>query len=359
MPATNPDLDPFLAQGGGVRLANGGWVDRNNPAAGGAPWAGGTGTGAGGAATGPGGSSTGAGGTTTPGTTTPAAGSPGAGWFQGSDGGWLPPDRAGTVTPLVPPGTGTTAPSYSQINYNTTAAPSFTAPTRAGAAAPLPTRQGATQPLPTYQDPGSFVAPDANAMTLDPGYQFRLAQGEDAAMRARSRAGILRTGNTLADLADYGQGAASQEYGNVFNRSKDVWDRSLQRANALLAGDTTRWNADAGERDATFNAGMSGWNADAGERDATYNAAVTGAQLNYAPTLMTWQADEAAKAKKAELEFDRSWQDTVYNRDDMYRRGRDTSNDAYRDRAYTGDDAYRRLALDQDMEQFLIDQGNY
>ena len=49
-------------------------------------------------------------------------------------------------------------------------------------------------------------------------YKFRFNQGQQALERSAASRGMLNSGNTLAALADYGQGAASQEYGNEFNR---------------------------------------------------------------------------------------------------------------------------------------------
>lgn len=49
-------------------------------------------------------------------------------------------------------------------------------------------------------------------------YRFRFNQGQQALERSAAARGMLNSGNTLAALADYGQGAASQEYGDEFNR---------------------------------------------------------------------------------------------------------------------------------------------
>jgi len=49
-------------------------------------------------------------------------------------------------------------------------------------------------------------------------YKFRFNQGQQALERSAASRGMLNSGNTLAALTDYGQGAASQEYGNEFNR---------------------------------------------------------------------------------------------------------------------------------------------
>jgi len=53
---------------------------------------------------------------------------------------------------------------------------------------------------------------------IDPSYNFRLEQGNLATTNMANRAGGAIGGNALRGLMDYGQGAASQEYGNVFNR---------------------------------------------------------------------------------------------------------------------------------------------
>lgn len=52
----------------------------------------------------------------------------------------------------------------------------------------------------------------------DPGYQFRLEEGMKALDRSASANGRLGSGRTLKDLVRFGQGQASQEYGNAYNR---------------------------------------------------------------------------------------------------------------------------------------------
>lgn len=53
---------------------------------------------------------------------------------------------------------------------------------------------------------------------LDPGYAFRLQQGQLANQAALNKGGGLIGGNVLTGMNDYNQGMASQEYGNAFNR---------------------------------------------------------------------------------------------------------------------------------------------
>lgn len=62
-----------------------------------------------------------------------------------------------------------------------------------------------------------FTAQDFQK-NLDPGYAFRLQQGQMANQAMANKAGGLIGGNALAGLQDYTQGQASQEYGNAFNR---------------------------------------------------------------------------------------------------------------------------------------------
>ena len=54
--------------------------------------------------------------------------------------------------------------------------------------------------------------------TADPGYQFRLDQGQQSIDRMASARGLRLGGATLQAGAAYNQGMASQEYGNWYNR---------------------------------------------------------------------------------------------------------------------------------------------
>lgn len=52
----------------------------------------------------------------------------------------------------------------------------------------------------------------------DPGYQFRLEQGQKALDRAAAASGSAYSGAQLKALANFNSGLASQEYGNAYNR---------------------------------------------------------------------------------------------------------------------------------------------
>lgn len=52
----------------------------------------------------------------------------------------------------------------------------------------------------------------------DPGYQFRMSEGQKALDRRALAGGKFFSGGALKDMTRFGQDMASQEYGNAFNR---------------------------------------------------------------------------------------------------------------------------------------------
>jgi hypothetical protein len=73
----------------------------------------------------------------------------------------------------------------------------------------------------------------ANDFTADPGYQFRLAEGQKALMRAASSRGSLNSGGTMKSLSKFNQGVASEEYNNAYNRFNADRDRRFNRLSSL------------------------------------------------------------------------------------------------------------------------------
>lgn len=66
---------------------------------------------------------------------------------------------------------------------------------------------------------GSLVKPFSLAdFAADPGYDFRISEGEKAIQRAASGRGGLYSGATLKALARFNQDTASGEYNNAYNR---------------------------------------------------------------------------------------------------------------------------------------------
>lgn len=142
-------------------------------------------------------------------------------------------------------------PDYRGQGYNGPVTPKTTPPPTGGGppgAAPPPAAGGppAPSPFPTFTAPGftpsvplqapanpyrftpfdphTFTAPTLEEARNQPGYLFGLKQGQDALQNSAAARGTLRGGGTLKDLFDYTNAAAEQNYGNVFNQNKNVFD---------------------------------------------------------------------------------------------------------------------------------------
>ena len=63
---------------------------------------------------------------------------------------------------------------------------------------------------------------DPNKIKETGAYKFRQDQQNQAINRSAAAKGMLVSGNVLAELAKYGQGMASTEYGNQVNRLSDL-----------------------------------------------------------------------------------------------------------------------------------------
>lgn len=73
----------------------------------------------------------------------------------------------------------------------------------------------------------------ASDFQQDPGYAFRMAEGQKALERSAAAKGGLQSGGTLKALTRYSQDAASQEYGNAYNRFNADRDRRFGRLSTL------------------------------------------------------------------------------------------------------------------------------
>ncbi len=96
---------------------------------------------------------------------------------------------------------------------------------------------------------------DPNAVTSDPSYQWRFNEGQRGVENSAAARGGALSGNALRAITDYGQGAASQEYGAEFARrmqelgigqgaSNNLSNLATGEGNALanlLTGQGTNW----------------------------------------------------------------------------------------------------------------------
>lgn len=112
--------------------------------------------------------------------------------------------------------------------------------------------------VPQFQyDPFEFEA--------DPGYQFRMQQGLQGVERGAAARGGALGGGTMKALQQYGQGLASQEYGQEFDRYRgerafdygqlsDLYGRNVQQQGIRYGG--LQNLAGIGQRAAGAQAGM-------------------------------------------------------------------------------------------------------
>jgi hypothetical protein len=83
--------------------------------------------------------------------------------------------------------------------------------------------------LDTGQLGGSFT-PDN--FTQDPGYQFRLSEGEQGLERMQAARGNLYSGSAAKEMERFRQGLAAQAYQDAYNR----WLQEQQQRYGMLAG---------------------------------------------------------------------------------------------------------------------------
>lgn len=87
-------------------------------------------------------------------------------------------------------------------------------------------------------------------LTQDPGYAFRLAEGQKAIERSAAARGMQLSGATLKGLTKYGQDLGSQEYANAYNRALTQYNAAVQREQTGYGRSLDEYNA-ALQREAT------------------------------------------------------------------------------------------------------------
>lgn len=114
----------------------------------------------------------------------------------------------------------------------------------------------------------------------DPGYKFRLGQGEQAINRAAAAAGRYDSGRALKDLTEFNSGLASQEYGNAYSRFVNDQSNQFNRLAGLAGVGQTAANSlselGSGAANNIGNLNMAGGNAAAAGAINAGNAAASG-----------------------------------------------------------------------------------
>lgn len=185
--------------------------------------------------------------------------------------------------------------------FPTFTAPGFTPQTGIGAPSPY-----TFTPF-SYQD---FHAPTLEEAAAQPGYQFGLKQGQDALQNSAAARGTLRGGGTLKDLFGYTNAAAEQNYGNVFNQNKSVYDTNRDNAFGTWAANT--------------GAGLGAYNTNWGvakDVNASGNAAN---QQNYLNSFQNAGAEFNPLFQASTLTFQdayQRWRDKLNSLTDIYKSG--------------------------------------
>jgi hypothetical protein len=105
----------------------------------------------------------------------------------------------------------------------------------------------------------------------DPGYAFRLKEGQKALDRQAAARGGLISGGALKAAARYGQEMGSQEYGNAYNRALTRYNAGVNREATGYNRALTRYNADINREATGYNRALTGYNADINREATGYN----------------------------------------------------------------------------------------
>lgn len=137
--------------------------------------------------------------------------------------------------------------------------------------------EGSGVALPSFDElkvPWNFEA--------DPGYQFRLSEGNKALDRSAASRGMLLSGAQAKGLTDYNQGMASQEYGNWWNRYTGAVDFNNRTRQQGFANKYGQYRDAIGDVFNASGSGLTATNALAGTNSSLAtsggNALLSGAQ---------------------------------------------------------------------------------
>lgn len=99
----------------------------------------------------------------------------------------------------------------------------------------------------------NMQAPSMEALQNDPGYQFRLQEGQRALERSQAARGGLYSGAALRAAQEYGQGLADQTYNDYFRRQGILANQGLGAAGNLGSLYTNLASAQAAAEIARMN----------------------------------------------------------------------------------------------------------
>jgi hypothetical protein len=90
-------------------------------------------------------------------------------------------------------------------------------------------------------------------MYRDPGYGFRLSEGQKALERTAAARGGLISGGALRAATRFGQDMGSQEYTNAYNRALTGYNTDVNRENQLYGRALTGYNTGVASENQLYN----------------------------------------------------------------------------------------------------------
>ena len=138
-----------------------------------------------------------------------------------------------------------------------------------------PWRQAGVNALGKLQTASEYTPFGMNQFQADPGYAFRLGEGQKALERSAAARGGLISGGALKAATRYGQEAGSQEYTNAFNRYQTERAARLQPLQSLAGVGQTAANT-LGQAAGQYGANVG--NLYTGQGNVQGNALLAGAQ---------------------------------------------------------------------------------
>lgn len=229
--------------------------------------------------------------------------------------GWDHPPSTTTPPPTPPPNTNNPPPTPPTTTVVRDPFPVTPAPTPP----PSSTLPPFTPPTPGKPPPFAFpdfVGPTGRDVFADPSYQFRFGEGMRAVGASAAARGVSNTGDTLKDFLNYGQQAASQEYGNVWDRWAQTY--GMNRSNALT----------------TYNTNYQTQYSD------PFTFASQNARDSYMPKLLGWQTDVQSAQHASDQKSYYDWAKYAFDN------SMDLSN-----RQQTFDEWYKKLLLQWQVSQ--------
>lgn len=208
-----------------------------------------------------------------------------------------------------------------------------------------PAYEGATPfARPEYDAAKPFTGLSVDEMNADPGYQFRMQQGQQALERSGAAKGVTNTGGNLRDILNYGQQAGSQEYGAAYGRKLNDYTTNEQNrfntyqtnyANAMGAYNQNEANR-AGAFDRNVGNAANAYNTNAENAYRQYTTNTAGQNMAnqeaearrsgaYNTNLAAYQNQQRFALQQQQQAYDQQYRNWV----EQYNQGRANAGDTY------------------------------